>query len=115
MEQHPSAGIDRAAHDLLHLFRVNPDTQPPRAQFARRMHRRLRRPTRFACSPTWRCTMSRNHVSRSRAMATAANFEPLEDRTLYAAELRSFDGTGNNLSNPAWGSAGAALLRLAQA
>ncbi|HEY2893199.1 MAG TPA: peroxidase family protein, partial [Pirellulales bacterium] len=37
--------------------------------------------------------------------------EPLEDRVLFAVDVRSFDGTGNNLTNTIWGSAGADLLR----
>src|SRR5438045_326862 len=41
--------------------------------------------------------------------------EPLEERTLLATGLYAIDGTGNNLTNPAWGSAGTDLLRLAAA
>jgi len=41
--------------------------------------------------------------------------EPLEDRVLFAVDVRSFDGTGNNLTNTTWGSAGADLLRTAPA
>ena len=42
-------------------------------------------------------------------------FESLETRTLMAADLRSIDGTGNNLANPSWGSAGTDLIRKAPA
>ena len=37
--------------------------------------------------------------------------ETLEDRCLLSAGFRSFDGSGNNLLNPAWGQAGTDLLR----
>ncbi|MCA9128551.1 MAG: peroxidase [Planctomycetales bacterium] len=42
----------------------------------------------------------------------ASAVEKLEDRRLLAADFRSIDGTGNNLTNPTWGSAGSQLLRL---
>jgi hypothetical protein len=38
--------------------------------------------------------------------------ELLEERNLLSAGYRSIDGTGNNLANPQWGSAGTDLLRL---
>jgi hypothetical protein len=41
--------------------------------------------------------------------------EPLEARCLFAADFRSIDGTGNNLSNPEWGSTGEQLLRISPA
>ena len=49
----------------------------------------------------------------------AAQVEVLESRQLLSAavvaEVRSIDGTGNNLDHPDWGSAGEALLRLSPA
>lgn len=39
-------------------------------------------------------------------------FESLETRTLLSAEFASFDGSGNNLENPDWGSTDEQLLRL---
>lgn len=47
------------------------------------------------------------HKSRTPAL------EPLEQRNLLAADLRSIDGTGNNLTQPDWGSAETQLLRMA--
>ncbi len=44
-----------------------------------------------------------------------AFFEPLETRTLCAADLRAFDGTGNNLAHPEWGSTAEQFLRKAAA
>ena len=41
--------------------------------------------------------------------------EGLETRQLMAADVRAIDGTGNNLVNTAWGSAGVDLLRTAPA
>lgn len=41
--------------------------------------------------------------------------EGLETRDLMAADVRTIDGTGNNLVNTAWGSAGSDLLRTAPA
>ncbi len=41
--------------------------------------------------------------------------EPLEQRNLLAADLRSIDGSGNNLAHPDWGSAETQLLRMAPA
>jgi hypothetical protein len=47
----------------------------------------------------------------------AREVEQLEQRLLMAAtgELRSIDGTGNNLLHPQWGSTGEALIRLVAA
>lgn len=46
-------------------------------------------------------------------------FDALEPRTLMtgtaASTLRSYDGSGNNLANTAWGATGAQLIRLAAA
>ncbi len=39
--------------------------------------------------------------------------EKLEKRAYLSTAIESIDGTGNNLSNPTWGSAGVDLLRLA--
>ncbi len=44
-----------------------------------------------------------------------STFEPLEQRHLMAADLRTIDGTLNNLAQPDWGSAGQDLLRIAPA
>src|SRR5262249_37443194 len=41
--------------------------------------------------------------------------EPLEERALLSADVRSIDGTGNNLANPTLGSAGTDLLRVSPA
>lgn len=41
--------------------------------------------------------------------------EQLEDRIAFAVDVQSFDGTGNNLQHPTWGSDNADLLRLAPA
>jgi peroxidase len=41
--------------------------------------------------------------------------DQLEDRALMDAGFRAIDGTGNNLANPTWGSAGVDLLRKAPA
>jgi len=41
--------------------------------------------------------------------------EPLEERRLMAVDFRSFDGSGNNLLHPEWGSAGIQLIRRAAA
>lgn len=37
--------------------------------------------------------------------------EGLEDRTLMAGDLRTIDGTGNNLAHPEWGSTGEQFIR----
>jgi peroxidase len=60
---------------------------------------------------TWNRTVLRPSVP---------TFEQLESRqmmsaTPVASTIRSVDGTGNNLANPAWGAVGQALLRLAPA
>lgn len=66
----------------------------------------IRNPFRF------RAAVSKNRAVTS---AIASAVELLEDRTLYAGDLRSFDGAGNNQLNPRWGAAGTALLRLVKA
>jgi hypothetical protein len=50
-----------------------------------------------------------------RISLTCSSLEPLEERRLMAAEFRSFDGSGNNLLHPDWGSAGIQLIRRAAA
>jgi hypothetical protein len=52
---------------------------------------------------------TRIHVRRQLRM------EPLEQRCLFAGDVRSIDGTGNNLANPEWGSTGEQLLRVSPA
>jgi hypothetical protein len=47
-------------------------------------------------------------------MTTRPRIEPLEERCVLSG-YRSFDGIGNNLLHPAWGSAGSQLLRLSPA
>lgn len=42
----------------------------------------------------------------------ALKIENLEDRVQPSAVFRSIDGTGNNLANPTWGSAGIDFIRL---
>ncbi|MFT3788008.1 MAG: peroxidase family protein [Tepidisphaeraceae bacterium] len=42
-----------------------------------------------------------------------SRFDTLETRQLMAADARSFDGSGNNLTQSSWGSVGASLIRLA--
>ena len=83
--------------------------------------------------------MPRQSISRSlrfdsiharathRPLSRKPRFEPLESRQLLAADplasqavlvnpaVRSLDGTGNNIANPAWGAAGTDLLRIAPA
>ena len=43
------------------------------------------------------------------------HLESLEQRTMLAADLRSIDGSNNNLLHPEWGSTAEQLLRLAPA
>ena len=67
----------------------------------------------------WRAFLSsKPHVARS----FQPQVEALEERCLLAANatlapvnVRSIDGTGNNLAHSAWGSAGSDLLRRAPA
>lgn len=65
------------------------------------------------------CARLRAHLARplpSKALHKRTfQVEPLEDRVLFAVDVRSYDGTGNNLTNTTWGSAGADLLRTAPA
>jgi hypothetical protein len=55
-----------------------------------------------------------NQNSR-KARDQRANIEPLETRVLLSAAIESVNGTGNNLANTLWGSAGVDLIRLAAA
>lgn len=41
--------------------------------------------------------------------------ETLETRVHFSASVESVNGAGNNIANPAWGSAGIDLIRLAAA
>jgi hypothetical protein len=61
---------------------------------------------------------SSNHSQggpRPQARRTRPQITPLEDRCLLSGDIRSIDGTGNNLANPTWGSAGVDLLRVGPA
>jgi hypothetical protein len=53
--------------------------------------------------------------SQGRSRNPAPTLEFLETRCLLSGGFRSIDGTGNNLANPDWGSAGTDLLRVAPA
>ena len=53
----------------------------------------------------------KNRKARDRRML----LEQLDRRELMAVDLRSFDGTGNNLANPQWGSTEERFLRVAAA
>jgi peroxidase len=57
-------------------------------------------------------TARREKFVRS-ARRLTATCEPLEHRLLFAADLRSFDGTGNNLLNTQWGAVNTPFVRLA--
>src|SRR5438105_6779181 len=53
--------------------------------------------------------------SHHHASFRASKFEGLEIRQLMSADVRPIDGSGNNLTQPDWGSTNEALLRLAAA
>ncbi len=55
---------------------------------------------------------SRRPMLRKQAKLT---LETLEDRLVPAAVIASIDGTGNNLANVDWGSAGSSFIRIADA
>ncbi len=57
----------------------------------------------------------RTQRERRKKLRSQIRFEQLEPRVLMAADLRSLDGTGNNLVHPQWGSAETAFLRTAPA
>ena len=63
--------------------------------------------------------MTTCHRARRAAVRLAPGCEPLEPRVVLAAApllpVQSLDGTGNNPSQPAWGSVGVDLLRQAAA
>lgn len=52
---------------------------------------------------------------RKAAKTRRMRLEQLELRQMFAADLRSFDGSGNNLLNPDWGSSNEQFSRLAPA
>ncbi|MDB5304116.1 MAG: peroxidase [Phycisphaerales bacterium] len=52
---------------------------------------------------------------RNRTRSSPSRVEPLESRVHLSSTVESFDGTGNNITNPSWGQAGTDLLRLAAA
>jgi peroxidase len=52
---------------------------------------------------------------RNRSRRPPSRVEPLETRVHFSATIEPIDGTGNNIANPTWGTAGADLIRLAAA
>src|SRR5262249_4779264 len=71
----------------------------------------------MARSSWWGCTKVPRSRSRRRARRRpGGGFRPLmellEERCLLDAGFRSYDGTGNNLAHPDWGSTNEALLRI---
>ena len=62
------------------------------------------------------CSISRSNQNARRPAKTRRRYrldlEVLESRVLLSATLYAPDGTGNNVANPPWGSAGTDLLRL---
>jgi hypothetical protein len=56
---------------------------------------------------------NRNH-GKTRKVSRRRGIKKLESRVLLAGDIesRSFDGSGNNQDNPAWGAANAQLMRL---
>ncbi len=71
---------------------------------------------RTSCNPVSKSVFVRRAAPRTIARRRhGVVIEPLEARHLMAADLRTFDGTLNNLSQPEWGSAGEDLLRVAPA
>src|SRR3954471_3179375 len=64
---------------------------------------------RAAMVRSWR------HNSTGIGRRCRLRLDVLEDRALMDVGFRAIDGTGNNLNHPAWGSAGADLLRVGPA
>ena len=62
----------------------------------------------FGSPLVWKSTRRRSPFGRLQV-------QQLEERRNFATDLETFDGTGNNLVNPNWGSAGSDLLRIAPA
>ncbi len=58
---------------------------------------------------------SSNKKSKHRRQQRQVRLESLERRDLFAADLRTIDGTGNNLQHPSWGSSDEQFLRMAPA
>jgi peroxidase len=58
---------------------------------------------------------SKNRSSRNHKTVRCTRLEQLEDRRVMAANIRSYDGTGNNLLNSEWGSTNEQLLRIVPA
>jgi hypothetical protein len=63
--------------------------------------------------PRWLVPQTTARPARQRRCRLEA--ECLEARLLLSTTFESLDGTGNNLANPTWGSAGTDLLRIAAA
>jgi peroxidase len=60
-------------------------------------------------------SLARTHRTPRKPNVRQSKIEPLETRQLFASDIRSFDGTGNNLIKPEWGSTNEAFLRIAAA
>src|SRR4051812_37188344 len=63
-------------------------------------------------------TEHRRPLRRQFRAKTASNagfgqFQPLEPRVMLSTTYRGYDGSGNNLAHPTWGTRGTALQRLA--
>ncbi len=56
-------------------------------------------------------TSQASRAQKRKRPRRSAGLESLEPRTLMAADLRTFDGTGNNLARPQWGSTDEDFLR----
>jgi hypothetical protein len=53
-------------------------------------------------------------ASRTRSLGRRPRLEPLEERSLLAADVRSITGDNNNVAHPNWGSTDEQLLRAAE-
>ncbi len=59
--------------------------------------------------------LSTSYAAKRQHRKKQLSIEQLETRILMAGDLRSFDGSGNNLANPQWGSSRSAFVRTANA
>jgi peroxidase len=62
--------------------------------------------------PSWHTLTTPQARTARRRRRFWPHMERLEERCLLDAGFRSYDGTGNNLAHPDWGSTGEALLRV---